>query len=171
MRTVTLLRWCRIRAREGAVQALQGEDRNGGSAGGQRPQSPWPAATCRRQVRAKSTRQIADKVFDHLTASQEAGASDQHGTSLAAMGRFHWDNKESPVVILVQQPTATRVAEFHTQRSHGRTVKKGERGMVTLGEMRYAGTPTPTHSHDYQFNRKSHRDCEPHRGPIRSSAG
>ena len=51
---------------------------------------------------------------------------------LAAQARFHTYSPGNVLLILSQDPHATRVAGFHTWREMGRFVKKGEHGIAIL---------------------------------------
>ena len=48
------------------------------------------------------------------------------------MGRFHKYSWHNVALIATQCPTATRVAGFHTWRTMGRFVRKGEKGIAIL---------------------------------------
>ena len=48
------------------------------------------------------------------------------------MGRFHRYSLNNVCLIVAQRPTATRVAGFHTWRSLGRFVRRGEKGIAIL---------------------------------------
>jgi hypothetical protein len=53
-------------------------------------------------------------------------------TSLKTMARFHRYSLNNVCLIVAQRPTATRVAGYHTWRSIGRFVRKGEKGIAIL---------------------------------------
>lgn len=48
------------------------------------------------------------------------------------MARFHRYSLRNVCLIVAQRPTATRVAGFHTWRTLGRWVRKGEKGIAIL---------------------------------------
>ena len=48
------------------------------------------------------------------------------------MARFHRYSMNNICLIVSQRPTATRVAGFHTWRTMGRFVRKGEKGIAIL---------------------------------------
>src|ERR1700730_12142938 len=48
------------------------------------------------------------------------------------MARFHRYSLNNICLIVAQRPTATRVAGFHTWRTMGRFVRKGEKGIAIL---------------------------------------
>src|SRR5580700_7607033 len=51
------------------------------------------------------------------------------------MGRFHRYSWGNTLLIASQRPTATHVAGFHAWHQLGRSVKKGEKGIVILAPM------------------------------------
>src|SRR5262249_29746391 len=51
---------------------------------------------------------------------------------LKTMARFHRYSVNNICLIASQRPTATRVAGFHTWRTLGRFVRKGEKGIAIL---------------------------------------
>jgi len=48
------------------------------------------------------------------------------------MARFHRYSLHNVCLIVAQRPTETRVAGFHTWRTLGRFVRKGEKGIAIL---------------------------------------
>ncbi len=86
--------------------------------------------------KAEFARQIAERSLDELAQQLDAGESAQLAAYLAAMGRFHQYSFNNLMLILTQCPSATRVAGFHTWRSMGRTVKRGEKGIAIFAPMR-----------------------------------
>ncbi len=98
--------------------------------------------------RAEEARSAADRALEALAEQLDAGNSQQLDAFLKALGRFHKYSFNNIMLILSQKPEATRVAGFHTWRSFGRTVKKGEKGILILAPMRIrvkdrAAEPTP----------------------------
>ena len=67
--------------------------------------------------------------------------SDAWQTYLAAAHRFHHYSPSNVMLILMQNPHATRIAGYETWRSMGRQVRKGEHGIVILAP---AGAPAIT---------------------------
>jgi len=65
------------------------------------------------------------------------------------MARFHRYSLHNVCLIVAQRPTETRVAGFHTWRTLGRFVRKGEKGIAILAPVPYKTKPT----------------AEPHHGP------
>jgi len=85
-----------------------------------------------------SARETTKSCLQHLAEQLESGASAQLDAYLAAMGRFHAYSFNNIMLILAQRSGATRVAGFHTWRSLGRTVKRGEKGIAIFAPMRIA---------------------------------
>lgn len=64
---------------------------------------------------------------------QELYASGQYAAYLSAMSKFHHYSFGNALLILLQCPTASRVAGFHTwKQEFGRQVKRGEKGIQIL---------------------------------------
>jgi antirestriction protein ArdC len=81
---------------------------------------------------------IADAVAaasEQLVAALKAGQTEVLKRYLEAMGRFRHYSFTNCMLIFCQKPDATRVAGFHTWKSLGRYVKKGERGLVITAPM------------------------------------
>lgn len=70
-----------------------------------------------------------------LTAQLEAGNSAALTMYLGTMGRFHNYSFGNVMAIAMQRPDAVRVAGFHTWKSLGRNVKKGEKAIHILAPM------------------------------------
>lgn len=74
-----------------------------------------------------------EDLFDRLTAGITALPTTRHWQRwLAVQARFPTYSFANTVLITVQAPDATRVAGFHTWRSLGRHVRRGERGIRIL---------------------------------------
>src|SRR5262245_53652220 len=67
-----------------------------------------------------------------LAALLGQGRSERLTSLLTTMARFHRYSLHNICLIVSQRPTATRVAGFHTWRSVGRFVRKGEKGIGIL---------------------------------------
>src|SRR6266852_2251679 len=80
-------------------------------------------------------RKIAEEALDRLAAELEAGKSETLKNYLAAMGRFHRYSWGNVLLINSQRPDATHVAGFHTWHDLGRSVKKGEKGIMIFAPM------------------------------------
>jgi len=77
---------------------------------------------------------IADSL-DRLGEALAAGNSEQMTEFLSIMSRFHRYSFGNVMLIMTQRPDATRVAGFRMWKSLGRSVKKGEKGIVILAPM------------------------------------
>ena len=75
---------------------------------------------------------ITTDALDTLAALLDEGHSDQITALLKTMARFHTYSWHNVCLIAKQRPTATRVAGFHTWRTIGRFVRKGEKGIAIL---------------------------------------
>lgn len=80
-------------------------------------------------------RKMAEDALSRLSAELEAGHSDAMKNYLSAMGRFHRYSWGNVLLIASQKPGATQVAGFHTWRQLGRSVKKGEKGIMIFAPM------------------------------------
>src|SRR3984893_964692 len=75
---------------------------------------------------------MAEEALNKLSAELEAGKSEALRSYLASMGRFHRYSWGNVLLIASQRPDATHVAGFHTWHDLGRSVKKGEKGIMIL---------------------------------------
>jgi antirestriction protein ArdC len=80
-------------------------------------------------------RKMAEDALSRLYAELEAGHSDAMKNYLSAMGRFHRYSWGNVLLIASQKPSATQVAGFHTWHQLGRSVKKGEKGIMIFAPM------------------------------------
>jgi antirestriction protein ArdC len=64
-----------------------------------------------------------------------AGKSETLTAYLAAIGRFHKYSLHNVMLIVLQKPTASHVAGFHTWHKLGRYVRKGEKGVTLFAPM------------------------------------
>ncbi|HEX2453123.1 MAG TPA: ArdC family protein [Vicinamibacterales bacterium] len=78
----------------------------------------------------EKTHQIAEEALQRLSAELAAGRSGTLKAYLAAMGRFRHYSWGNVLLITEQRPTATRVAGYHVWRELGRTVRRGEKGIM-----------------------------------------
>ena len=83
-------------------------------------------------MNADQLKKLTTDALDRLGALLDAGQSDQLTALLKTMARFHRYSFHNVCLIASQRPDATRVAGFHTWRSLGRFVRKGEKGIVIL---------------------------------------
>jgi antirestriction protein ArdC len=96
---------------------------------------PVTAAGSSSDSKSEAVRRAADAALDALAEQLASGKSDQLTRYLAAMGRFHRYSFQNLMLILSQRPEATHVAGFHTWKSLGRSVRKGERGIAIIAPM------------------------------------
>ena len=75
---------------------------------------------------------LTTDALDKLAALLDEGHNDRLTALLKTMARFHKYSWHNVALIASQCPTATRVAGFHTWRSMGRFVRKGEKGIAIL---------------------------------------
>ena len=83
-------------------------------------------------MNADQLKKLTTDALDRLGSLLDAGQSDQLTALLKTMARFHRYSFHNVCLIASQRPDATRVAGFHTWRSLGRFVRKGEKGIVIL---------------------------------------
>jgi hypothetical protein len=81
--------------------------------------------------------EIAERKIDVAMAQLEEGISsiqesDNFKSFIDTMARFHNYSLGNIMLITVQRPTASRVAGFNTWKDLGRSVKKGEHGIMIL---------------------------------------
>src|SRR5712692_9629878 len=81
---------------------------------------------------ADALKKITTDALDTLAALLDEGRSDHLTALLKTMARFHKYSWHNICLIASQRPTATRVAGFHTWRTMGRFVRKGEKGIAIL---------------------------------------
>ena len=81
---------------------------------------------------ADALRKITTDALDMLATLLDQGRSDQLTALLKTMARFHTYSWHNAALIASQCPTATRVAGFHTWRTMGRFVRKGEKGIAIM---------------------------------------
>jgi len=85
--------------------------------------------------KVEQARELSANALDSLTKQLESGKSDQLNAYINAMSRFHKYSFGNMMLILAQRPDATHTAGFHTWRSLGRTVKRGEKGIFIIAPM------------------------------------
>ena len=81
---------------------------------------------------ADALKRITTDALDTLAALLDEGHSGELTALLTTMARFHRYSWHNVCLIASQRPTATRVAGFHTWRTVGRFVRKGEKGIAIL---------------------------------------
>jgi antirestriction protein ArdC len=77
-------------------------------------------------------KKLTTNALDELANALSQGHSEQLTALLKTVGRFHRYSFHNICLIVAQRPTATRVAGFHTWRTLGRFVRKGEKGIAIL---------------------------------------
>ncbi len=80
-------------------------------------------------------RKVAEEALKRLSAELEAGRSEGLKSYLAAISRFRRYSWGNVMLIASQRPTATHVAGYHTWNQVGRSVKKGEKGIMIFAPM------------------------------------
>jgi antirestriction protein ArdC len=90
----------------------------------------------------EKARQLAEEALSRLSAELEQGRSGALKNYLAAMGRFRRYSWNNVLLIATQRPAATRVAGFHTWHDLGRSVRKGEKGIMIFAPIRVKQEPT-----------------------------
>jgi RNA polymerase sigma factor (sigma-70 family) len=86
-------------------------------------------------MREDKVREIAQDALKRLAEELQAGRSDALKAYLATMGRFHRYSWSNAMLIHSQRPTATRVAGYHTWQELGRSVKRGEKGIMIIAPL------------------------------------
>jgi hypothetical protein len=79
--------------------------------------------------------ELAEGALEHLAEALRQGRSDALTQFLKTAARFHRYSFQNVMLIAWQRPNATRVAGFHTWKSLGRQVRKGEKGIAILAPM------------------------------------
>ena len=83
-------------------------------------------------MNADAIKTLTTDALDKLAALLDEGHSDRLIALLKTMARFHKYSWHNVFLIAAQRPDATRVAGFHTWRSLGRVVRRGEKGIAIL---------------------------------------
>src|ERR671918_1200875 len=83
-------------------------------------------------MNADDLKKLTTDSLSELAALLEQGRSERLIALLKTMGRFHRYSLHNVCLIVAQRPSAARVAGFHTWRSVGRFVRKGEKGIAIL---------------------------------------
>jgi len=77
-------------------------------------------------------KKITNQAIEQLVSALNEGRSETLTQYLAAIGRFHRYSLGNVMLIASQKPTASHVAGFHAWHKLGRSVKKGEKGILIL---------------------------------------
>jgi len=83
-------------------------------------------------MNADDLKKLTTDSLQELAGLLEQGHSERLTSLLKTMARFHRYSLHNVCLIVTQRPTATRVAGFHTWRTFGRFVRKGEKGIAIL---------------------------------------
>src|SRR2546425_3178774 len=83
-------------------------------------------------MNADDLKKLTTESVKELAALLEQGHSERLTLLLKTMARFHRYSLHNICLIVTQRPTASRVAGFHTWRTLGRFVRKGEKGIAIL---------------------------------------
>jgi N-terminal domain of anti-restriction factor ArdC len=83
-------------------------------------------------MNADDLKKITTESLKQLAQLLEQEHSDRLTSLLKTMARFHRYSLNNICLIVAQRPAATRVAGYHTWRSLGRFVRKGEKGIAIL---------------------------------------
>jgi antirestriction protein ArdC len=83
-------------------------------------------------MKSEQIKAITEKATEQLIAALDAGHSETLNAYLKAIGRFHRYSLHNVMLIALQKPNASHVAGFRTWNQLGRSVKKGEKGIVIL---------------------------------------
>jgi antirestriction protein ArdC len=86
-------------------------------------------------MNSENVKNITNQAIEQLVEALKAGKSEALTSYLAAVAKFHRYSFQNILLIARQCPQATRVAGFHTWRSLGRFVKKGEKGLMILAPL------------------------------------
>ena len=89
-----------------------------------------PDQSPREETARDRAQRLVQEATERLAAELKAGRSDALKRYLTAMGRFHRYSFTNMMLIQSQNPNATRVAGYHTWRDLGRSVRRGEKGIV-----------------------------------------
>ena len=83
-------------------------------------------------MNADDLKKLTTESLKELATLLEQGRSERLIALLKTMGRFHRYSLHNVCLIIAQRPSASRVADFHTSRTIGRFVRKGEKGIAIL---------------------------------------
>ncbi|MBX3424273.1 MAG: hypothetical protein KF688_01215 [Pirellulales bacterium] len=86
-------------------------------------------------MKKDDAKKMSDQALAELASQLEQGRTEEYAKYLDAMSRFHNYSFGNCMLIARQKPDATLVAGFHAWKRHGRSVKKGEKGICILAPM------------------------------------
>lgn len=101
-------------------------------------------------MKSDQVHDITDDALKRLTVELEAGRSNALKDYLVTMARFHRYSWTNSMLIHSQRPDATRVAGYHTWRDLGRSVRRGEKGIVIYAPVMTRVAPDAPRSRDDQ---------------------
>jgi RNA polymerase sigma factor (sigma-70 family) len=78
----------------------------------------------------ETARKIAEKALSHVAGELAAGRSEALLNYLTVMSRFRRSSWRNVLLIAAQRPNAIQVAGIHTWNDLGRSIKKGEKGIL-----------------------------------------
>ena len=83
-------------------------------------------------MKSEQIKEVTDRAAEQLVAAIQSGRSEALSAYLKAIGRFHCYSLNNVLLIALQKPHASYVAGFHTWSQLGRSVRKGEKGIMIL---------------------------------------
>ena len=86
-------------------------------------------------MKKDEAKKMSDQALAELASQLEQGRTEEYDQYLDAMSRFHNYSFGNCLLIARQKPDATLVAGFHAWKRHGRSVKKGEKGICILAPL------------------------------------
>ncbi len=86
-------------------------------------------------MKAEQAKKLTDKALEELATALDQGKSESLMAYLATVARFHRYSFGNIMLIMAQNPNATRVAGFRTWKKLGRYVIKGQKGIVIIAPM------------------------------------
>ena len=86
-------------------------------------------------MKREEATKLAERGLAELNAALQRGASETLVRYLDVLARFHRYSFGNVLLIACQRPDATHVAGFHTWKTLGRWVKRGEEGIAILAPM------------------------------------
>lgn len=98
---------------------------------------------------------IIEQGIKALSEQLQAGNSEALTAYLSTMSRFHNYSFGNVMAIAMQRPDAVRVAGFHTWKSLGRNVKRGEKAIRILAPLIGKGKSEPSESECSDGTRES----------------
>lgn len=87
------------------------------------------------ESKAARTRKLVETAIEDLAGALDRGRSDTLKRYLSLMARFHRYSAGNLLLIWSQRPDATHVAGFNKWKELGRSVRRGQRGILILAPM------------------------------------